>query len=118
MCEQACPCDAVELTTLYDLTGLSRKEMMFDKEKLLSVFDETVKAGTVSGAHASRQTERGFGTGGPEPSLPLAVSVETPSRKRRKIRAETHTNNPFRQFIESSGGSYCRAFWPGGASIY
>src|SRR5204863_862903 len=46
MCEQACPCDAIELTTLYDLTGLSREEMMFDKEKLLSVFDETVKAGT------------------------------------------------------------------------
>jgi NADH-quinone oxidoreductase subunit I len=46
MCEQACPCDAIELTTLFDLTGLSRQEMMFDKEKLLSVFDETVKAGT------------------------------------------------------------------------
>jgi NADH-quinone oxidoreductase subunit I len=46
MCEQACPVDAIELTTLYDLTGASREEMMFDKEKLLSVFDETVKAGT------------------------------------------------------------------------
>lgn len=46
MCEQACPVDAIELTTLYDLTGLSREEMMFDKEKLLSVFDQTTKAGT------------------------------------------------------------------------
>src|SRR5215475_4812424 len=46
MCEQACPVDAIELTTLADLTGLSREEMMFDKEKLLSVWDETVKAGT------------------------------------------------------------------------
>ena len=46
MCEQACPVDAIELTTLADLTGLSREEMMFDKEKLLSVFDETVKMGT------------------------------------------------------------------------
>ena len=46
MCEQACPVDAIELTTLCDLTGMSREEMMFDKEKLLSVFDETVKAGT------------------------------------------------------------------------
>ena len=46
MCEQACPVDAIELTSLFDLTGLSREEMMFDKEKLLSVFDETVKAGT------------------------------------------------------------------------
>ena len=46
MCEQACPVDSIELTTLFDLTGLSREEMIFDKEKLLSVFDETVRAGT------------------------------------------------------------------------
>jgi NADH-quinone oxidoreductase subunit I len=46
MCEQACPVDAIELTTLFDLTGMSREEMMFDKEKLLGVFDETVKLGT------------------------------------------------------------------------
>jgi NADH-quinone oxidoreductase subunit I len=38
--------DAIELTTLYDLTGLSREQMMFDKEKLLSVWDQTTKAGT------------------------------------------------------------------------
>jgi NADH-quinone oxidoreductase subunit I len=46
MCEEACPVDAIELTTLFDLTGVSRKEMLFDKEKLLSVFDQTVAAGT------------------------------------------------------------------------
>jgi NADH-quinone oxidoreductase subunit I len=46
MCEQACPVDAIELTTLFDLTGMSREEMMFDKEKLLGVFDQTVKLGT------------------------------------------------------------------------
>ena len=46
MCEQACPVDAIELTTLCDLTGLSREEMMFDKEKLLSVWDQTTKMGT------------------------------------------------------------------------
>jgi NADH-quinone oxidoreductase subunit I len=46
MCEEACPVDAIELTTLYDLTGLSREEMVFDKEKLLSVFDRTTAAGT------------------------------------------------------------------------
>src|ERR1700737_3071902 len=45
MCEEACPVDAIELTSLYDLTALSREEMMFDKEKLLSVFDRTVKEG-------------------------------------------------------------------------
>ena len=41
MCEQACPVDAIELTTFCDLTGLSREELMYDKEKLLSVYDET-----------------------------------------------------------------------------
>jgi len=46
MCEEACPVDAIEMTSLYDLTGLSREQMIFDKEKLLSVFDETVRAGT------------------------------------------------------------------------
>jgi NADH-quinone oxidoreductase subunit I len=45
MCEEACPVDAIELTSLYDLTGLNREEMMFDKEKLLSVFDQTARAG-------------------------------------------------------------------------
>jgi len=46
MCEQACPCDAIELTSLFDLTGLSREEMMFDKEKLLGVYDQTVAMGS------------------------------------------------------------------------
>ena len=46
MCEEACPVDAIELTSLADLTGLTREEMMFDKEKLLSVFDQTTRAGT------------------------------------------------------------------------
>lgn len=41
MCEEACPVDAIELTKLYDITGLSREEMIFDKEKLLSIFDMT-----------------------------------------------------------------------------
>jgi NADH-quinone oxidoreductase subunit I len=33
--------DAIELTSLYDLSGKSRDEMIFDKEKLLSVYDQT-----------------------------------------------------------------------------
>lgn len=41
MCEEACPVDAIELTRMYDLTGLDREEMIFDKTKLLSVFDLT-----------------------------------------------------------------------------
>ncbi len=42
MCEEACPVDAIELTQLYDTVGMSRSEMIFDKEKLLSVYDETI----------------------------------------------------------------------------
>lgn len=43
MCEEACPVDAIELTTEYDVVGLSRNEMVFDKEKLLSVYDLTIE---------------------------------------------------------------------------
>ncbi|MEA5557572.1 NuoI/complex I 23 kDa subunit family protein [Nodularia spumigena] len=42
MCEEACPVDAIELTPEYDVVGLSRQEMIFDKEKLLSIYDATV----------------------------------------------------------------------------
>lgn len=45
MCEEACPVDAIELTSIFDLTGLSRAEMKFDREKLLSVYDETINSG-------------------------------------------------------------------------
>ena len=42
MCEEACPVDAIELTPEYDVVGLSRQEMVFDKEKLLSIYDVTI----------------------------------------------------------------------------
>ena len=42
MCEEACPVDAIELTYEYDMVGLTRQELIFDKEKLLSVYDRTV----------------------------------------------------------------------------
>ena len=42
MCEEACPVDAIELTPEYDIVGLSRNEMVFDKEKLLHVYDVTI----------------------------------------------------------------------------
>ena len=41
MCEEACPVEAIELTSFYDLSGKSREEMIFDKEKLLSIYDQT-----------------------------------------------------------------------------
>ncbi len=45
MCEEACPVDAIELTSVFDFTGQNRSEMCFDREKLLSVYDQTVKSG-------------------------------------------------------------------------
>ncbi|MEM7228023.1 MAG: NADH-quinone oxidoreductase subunit I [Planctomycetota bacterium] len=42
MCEEACPCDAIELTPHYEITGLTRNEMIFDKTKLLEVYDMTI----------------------------------------------------------------------------
>ena len=62
MCEEACPVDAIELTGLYDLTGLSREEMIYDKAKLLSVFEmtkdlepmRTGQAPTTAGGAANR----------------------------------------------------------------
>jgi NADH-quinone oxidoreductase subunit I len=42
MCEEACPVDAIELTPLYEVVGLTRSEMIFDKAKLLEVYDKTV----------------------------------------------------------------------------
>ncbi len=41
MCEEACPVDAIELTYEYDLVGLTRQEMIFDKQKLLAIYDQT-----------------------------------------------------------------------------
>jgi len=42
MCEEACPVDAIELTHVYDIVGLTRQEMIFDKTKLLKMYDQTV----------------------------------------------------------------------------
>jgi NADH-quinone oxidoreductase subunit I len=45
MCEEACPVDAIELTSIFDITATSRQEMLFDREKLLSIYDQTVGSG-------------------------------------------------------------------------
>ena len=44
MCEEACPVDAIELTPIYDLTGLNRETMIYDKQKLLLVYDMTCES--------------------------------------------------------------------------
>jgi len=41
MCEEACPVDAIELTPEFKLVGRTREELIFDKEKLLMVYDQT-----------------------------------------------------------------------------
>jgi NADH-quinone oxidoreductase subunit I len=41
MCEEACPVDAIELTHIYDMTSETRAAMVFDKNKLLKVYDDT-----------------------------------------------------------------------------
>jgi NADH-quinone oxidoreductase subunit I len=41
MCEEACPVDAIELTHIYDITAEMREEMIFNKEKLLDIYDQT-----------------------------------------------------------------------------
>jgi NADH-quinone oxidoreductase subunit I len=66
MCEEACPVDAIELTGLYDLTGLSREQMIFDKTKLLSVFDLTKESEPM-------KTARGPGEPGTGPSHEVAT---------------------------------------------
>lgn len=42
MCEEACPVDAIELTPDYDIVGHTRQQMVFDKAKLLHVYDVTI----------------------------------------------------------------------------
>lgn len=44
MCEESCPVDAIELTPIYEPVGFSREEMIFDREKLLEVYDKTIDA--------------------------------------------------------------------------
>ncbi|HTV49043.1 MAG TPA: NADH-quinone oxidoreductase subunit I [Phycisphaerae bacterium] len=43
MCEEACPVDAIEMTYEYDIVGMTREEMIFDKEKLLAIYDQTIQ---------------------------------------------------------------------------
>ena len=66
MCEEACPVDAIELTSLLDLTGKSREEMIFDKEKLLSVYDMTKDAEPMKSKTLAAD---GMATFGPAPGL-------------------------------------------------
>ena len=91
MCEEACPVDAIELTSFYDLSGKSREEMIFDKEKLLSVYDQTKDAepmksarpadarwdaGTMGVAETAEGSHRPTLTGTPEGPAPENVRAD------------------------------------------
>jgi len=83
MCEEACPCDAIELTHIFDLTGMSREEMMFDKQKLLSVFDETRNCGL-----DPVRTQRGkLGVASEFASLPALAPATSPAKDDRAAKA-------------------------------
>jgi NADH-quinone oxidoreductase subunit I len=41
MCEEACPVDAIELTHIYDETGRTRDSLLYQKDKLLAIYDQT-----------------------------------------------------------------------------
>jgi len=43
MCEEACPVNAIELTYEYEMVSLTRGEMIYDKDKLLAMYDVTVE---------------------------------------------------------------------------
>jgi NADH-quinone oxidoreductase subunit I len=79
MCEEACPVDAIELTHIYDLTATSRQELIYQKDKLLAVFDETKD-------HPKDPLRTGRGRLGPAaefkelPTVGPATSVESADR--------------------------------------
>jgi NADH-quinone oxidoreductase subunit I len=96
MCEEACPVDAIELTSIYDLTGHSRQEMLYDREKLLEVYDRTVQSG-----HDPKRTR--IGMLGPASdivtTLPAtgggaSVANETGPSTDRGIRGMTRSKEP------------------------
>ena len=41
-CEEACPENAIELTEVYDFSAYSRDELIWDRDKLLKMYDLTV----------------------------------------------------------------------------
>jgi NADH-quinone oxidoreductase subunit I len=64
MCEEACPVDAIELTPEHTLVGITREEMVFDKEKLLDMFDRTREVKPRRNPNIT-----GYGVGGPVPRV-------------------------------------------------
>lgn len=53
MCQEACPREAIELTQVYDFADYSRENLVWDKEKLLEMYDLT-KDGDYYEKHAEK----------------------------------------------------------------
>jgi NADH-quinone oxidoreductase subunit I len=47
MCEEACPVEAIELTPIYDMVGSSRRELVYNKEMLLEIYEQTKDKGGI-----------------------------------------------------------------------
>jgi NADH-quinone oxidoreductase subunit I len=47
------------LTSLYDLSGKSREEMIFNKQKLLSVYDQTKDTEPMKSGRSPQQPQPG-----------------------------------------------------------
>jgi len=45
MCEEACPEEAIELTRIYNMVGNTRRELIYNKEMLMEVYDRTKDEG-------------------------------------------------------------------------
>ncbi len=43
MCVEACPEDAIDMTDMHNLADYTRQDFIYDKERLLGVYDEYVK---------------------------------------------------------------------------
>ncbi|MCP4726598.1 MAG: NADH-quinone oxidoreductase subunit I [bacterium] len=41
MCQEACPKEAIELTRIFDWAGYTREEFLWNKDKLLEMYDKT-----------------------------------------------------------------------------
>jgi len=79
MCEEACPVDAIELTPEYSMVGLTREEMVFDKEKLLEMFDRTR---AIKPRKNPPITGYEYNTGGPIPEEGAEVRVQGSEQRR------------------------------------
>jgi NADH-quinone oxidoreductase subunit I len=81
MCEEACPVDAIELTSIFDIVGSSRSDMLYDREKLLSVYDQTVNSGV-------DPVRTHSGALGPASRIAVSLPLPNPVTQNAEVAAE------------------------------